>query len=128
MLSGISWKDFLVTLLVLLLVYYAIVYWIYFSKRKRDHPDGALIRAADLVQPTITTPTSIQQVQALLEQVKKVGMTKSELIYALQHIIRSEHLPTESEQQAIESIIQSAMVQMGSACFDADELAMLWKP
>lgn len=127
MLSAISWKVFLIILAVLVILYYAVVYWLYFRGQVRSHSKSTAVKAVPLKEFLTIDADPFSQIESIIHQSIITGSPRSEIIYALSKGMQTFSKLDEGEQQKMEEQIQQIFLQTGRESLTAQERMILWK-
>ncbi|MBL0883539.1 MAG: hypothetical protein IBJ16_09390 [Chitinophagaceae bacterium] len=128
MLAFISWKHFLVFLLISLMIYYAVIYLLYFRQQRKRTSDALVIKAEKLTQEFSNEFDLMMEIQLEIQQAKRDGTPREELLYGLQQQLKAVNDHDSDFRKKVEQEIQLQMQQMKLHGLEADELAGLWRP
>ncbi len=127
MLTGISWSDYFIGLLVVLILYYSTLYLLYQKKDSAGHQQHIIKGESNAFEPS-NDANLIETIEALIVQASKNQSSLQELFFALQQLLKNSSDVDASFKSNIENTIQSNMQALGMSGFAEVELARLWKP
>lgn len=128
MLAFISWKNFLVFLLISLMIYYAVIYLLYFRQQRNKTSDALVIKAEKLTHELSNEFDLMMELRLQVQQAKRDGTPREELLYGLQQQLKAVNDHDPDFRKKVEQEIQLQMEQMKLHGFEAHELAGLWRP
>jgi hypothetical protein len=127
MLSAISWKVFLIGLVVLVTLYYVVVYWWYFSGRVKTVSVSTSVKAVPLKDILSIDDDPFTEIENIIHQSIIAGSPRSEIIYTLSKRLQTFSKPDTEGRQKMEEHIQQIFLRNGRERLSAEESYMLWK-
>ncbi len=140
MLSGISWIQYLVFLIIVTTVYYIIVFFIfyrkdffaYINKSGKTLSDGEITISGDNIGEAsirnATDPSELQhEIQLLLKEAAAKKLIKEEIIMSLQILLGPYHsLQSNPLKETINNYIITQTENICSIHLDAESIDQVW--